>query len=102
MSRKDFQAVEDICLSLSAELDRRTISFPELMNLEVDSVLTLTRPTGENVDLYAGKVLIGYGEILVVETTLAVRVADLHKAPAHEQEEESRDGALSLPPASDS
>ena len=47
------------------------------MRLEPESILELKRPTGENVDIYAGKVLVGNGEILVVESSLAVRLADL-------------------------
>ena len=62
---------------LRAELDQRTISFPALLGLEVGSILQLTRPTGENVDLYAANVLIGCGEILVMDSNLAVRMADL-------------------------
>jgi flagellar motor switch/type III secretory pathway protein FliN len=62
---------------LRAELDQRTISFPALLGLEIGSILQLTRPTGENVDLYAGDVQIGCGEILVIDSNLAVRKADL-------------------------
>ena len=69
----DFKIVENVKIVIRAELDRRTISFPELMKLEPGSVLELNRPTGENVDLYAEKVLLGNGEILVVESNLAVR-----------------------------
>jgi flagellar motor switch protein FliN/FliY len=76
-SMADFQIVENVKIVISAELDRRTIAFPELMRLEPGSILELRRPTGENVDIYAGKVLLGNGEILVVESNLAVRVADL-------------------------
>jgi len=74
----DFHIVENVKIMISAELDKRTIGFPELMRLEPGSILELRRPTGENVDIYAGKVLLGNGEILVVESNLAVRVADLY------------------------
>jgi flagellar motor switch protein FliN len=73
----DFKIVENVKILVRAELDRRTISFPELMKLEPGSILELNRPTGENVDLYLEKVLLGNGEILFVEANLAVRVADL-------------------------
>jgi flagellar motor switch protein FliM len=72
-----FRRLEEIPLVLRAELDRRTISFGELMKLDVGSLLVLSRPTGENIDLYAGEVLIGSGEILVVDTSMAIRIADL-------------------------
>ncbi len=73
----DFQIVENVKIVISVELDKRMIGLPELMRLEPGSVLELRRPTGENVDIFAGKVLLGNGEILVVESNLAVRVADL-------------------------
>jgi flagellar motor switch/type III secretory pathway protein FliN len=79
---EQFQLLEEIPLTLRAELDRRSISFGELMKLDVGSLLLLSRPTGENIDLYAGEVLIGSGEILVVDSSMAVRIADLHdRAP---------------------
>lgn len=78
---KRFDSIGDIPMELRAELDRRPISCQELLELKVGSLLVLTRPTGENIDVYAGEVLIGTGEILVVDNTLAVRVADLHELP---------------------
>jgi flagellar motor switch protein FliN len=74
---EDFQAILDVPLTLSAELDQRKISVSDLLALEVGSLLPLTRPTGENLDLYAGDVLLGSGEILVIDSGLAVRVAEL-------------------------
>jgi flagellar motor switch protein FliN/FliY len=74
----DFRIVENVKIVISAELDSRTIGFPELMRLEPGSILELRRPTGENIDIYAGKVLLANGEILVVESSLAVRVTDLY------------------------
>ena len=59
------------------------------MRLEPGSILELKRPTGENVDIYAGKVLLGNGEILVVESNLAVRVADLFYRNGVKKEESS-------------
>jgi flagellar motor switch/type III secretory pathway protein FliN len=88
----NFQIIENVNITLRAELDRRTIGFSELMELEVDSVLPLTRPTGENVDIYAGKILLGSGEILVIDSTLSVRVADIRdklKGRAAETAEQS-------------
>jgi flagellar motor switch protein FliN/FliY len=89
----DFKIIENVKIVISVELDSRIIGFPELMRLEPGSILQLKRPTGENVDIYAGKVLLGNGEILVVESNLAVRVADLFQRNGDKKEEE----ALALP-----
>lgn len=83
----DFHIVENVKIVISAELDKRMIGFPELMRLEPGSILELRRPTGENVDIYAGKVLLGNGEILVVESNLAIRVADLYYRNGVKKEE---------------
>jgi flagellar motor switch protein FliN len=73
----DFSAIEDIPITLCAELDCRKIHFRELFNLGEGSVVAFPRPTGENVDLYVEEVRIGTGEILIVDSTLAVRVSDI-------------------------
>jgi flagellar motor switch/type III secretory pathway protein FliN len=77
-----FELIDDIPLELRAELDRRTISFRELIELESGSVISLARPAGENIDLYAGEVLIGSGEILVLDGIMTLRLADLLGGPA--------------------
>ena len=72
-----YQRIADVPVTLRAELDRRVVKIGELMKFDVDTVLPLTRPAGENIDLYIGEVLLGTGEILVVEGVMALRVADL-------------------------
>jgi flagellar motor switch/type III secretory pathway protein FliN len=52
-----------------------------MLELAPDTLLPLSRPAGENIDIYVGDVLIGSGEVLVVDSCLAVRVADLGSRP---------------------
>lgn len=77
-----YAPVMDVDLTIYAELDRRTVTFRELVSLDIDSLLPLSRPSGENIDIYVGGALLGNGEILVVEANLAVRIADLHDKPS--------------------
>ena len=67
----------DVPVQVSAELDRRTISVRDLLKLEENHLLLLGRPAGENIDVFAGDVLIATAEILASEERLAVRIADL-------------------------
>jgi flagellar motor switch protein FliN len=71
------QCVTDVPLTLRAELDQKLMTFGELLDLDIGSVIRLSRPTGENIDIYAGDVLIGWGEILLMDGNMSVRVADL-------------------------
>lgn len=75
----DFQELENVKLSVVAELDRGTISMGELLNLNVGDVLPFARPIGENIDLFAADILIGNAEILAVNEKLAVRIADVNR-----------------------
>ncbi len=74
-----FQPIEDVPLTLRAELNRQDISFGELLAFDVGTILPLSRPTGENVDLYVEDVLLGSGEILLVDSAVAVRVVDVRE-----------------------
>jgi flagellar motor switch/type III secretory pathway protein FliN len=77
-----FEQLSDIELKLHAELDHRDFPFEHLINLRAGSVLLLGRPTGENIDVYVGEVLIAAGEILILESTLAICIADLKGKPS--------------------
>lgn len=72
-----FGPIADVVITMAAELDRRPITVAELVRLEEESIVTLNRPAGENIDIYIGDTLMGSGEILVIDGTLAIRVADL-------------------------
>jgi flagellar motor switch protein FliN/FliY len=79
---EQFHLLNDVPVMLYAEVDHRRISVKELLEMQVDSILELPKPAGENINLYAGDVFIGTGEILVVDSSLSVRVADIKdKAP---------------------
>ena len=82
ISVEAFETFADVDLTLSAIIDRRTISVPELLQLETGQLLPLSRPAGENIDLFIGDVLIGSAEILVTDDKVAVRVAELNNKPA--------------------
>jgi len=82
ISLESYALIMDVDVGIYAELDQRIVSFGELVSLDIDSLLPLSRSSGENIDLYVGEVLLGNGEILVVDGKLAVRVADLRDKPS--------------------
>ncbi|MCC7340079.1 MAG: FliM/FliN family flagellar motor switch protein [Bryobacterales bacterium] len=63
-------------MEMEVELDRRTISIREMLNFEPGSVIALSRAAGENVDVWMNGILIGFGEIVVLEDKLGVRITD--------------------------
>jgi len=65
-------------IDLEVELDRKVMSLGELMELEEGAVLRMTRSAGENVDILVDGTLIGFGEIVIIEDTMGIRVTDFH------------------------
>jgi flagellar motor switch protein FliN len=66
----------DVPLNVNVELDRRIMTVREVLQLDVDSVLKMNRSAGENLDLIIGGAVIGYGEIVISETTTGIRITD--------------------------
>jgi flagellar motor switch protein FliN len=66
----------NIPLNVDVELDRRTMTVRELLQLDANSVLKMNRSAGENLDIRMGGALIGAGEIVISETVTGVRITD--------------------------
>ena len=64
----------DIPIDIQVELDRRFLRLHEVLELQEGSVVTLTKPAGEPLDVFVGGVLLGKGEALVLNETFGVRV----------------------------
>ncbi len=70
--------LHDICLDVDVELDRKTIAMREILELEKGSILKMTRSAGENIDIFVGGSLVAFGEIVLVEDLVAVRITDFN------------------------
>jgi flagellar motor switch protein FliN len=46
------------------------------MQIEVGEVLRMTRSAGENIDILVDGTLIGFGEIVIIEDAMGIRVTD--------------------------
>jgi flagellar motor switch protein FliN/FliY len=68
----------DIPIAIEAELDRKTMTVAEILRLAPGSVIKLTRSAGENIDIRMGSRLVAFGEIVVLEETLGVRITDFN------------------------
>ena len=69
----------DVPLDLEAELDRCALTVRELLDLEEGSVISTSRSAGENIDIYFSEALVGFGEIVIMESIMGVRITDVRK-----------------------
>jgi len=75
-------SLADVPVEVSVHLDHRIMTVREVLRLNQGSVLRLERSAGENVDFYVGDVLLGCGEVVIVENTVAVRLTDFKMGAA--------------------
>jgi len=68
----------DVAIEVEVELDRKQLTVREVLELEAGTVLKMTRSAGENIDVLIGGSLVGFGEIVLVEDTVAVRITDFN------------------------
>jgi flagellar motor switch protein FliN/FliY len=66
----------DVPVSLEMELDRKVMPIKEILGWQPGSVVWLTRSAGEAIDIYAGGALVGFGEVVIIETTFGIRITD--------------------------
>jgi flagellar motor switch protein FliN len=64
----------DVPIEVRVELDRLNLKLVDVLNLAPGSVLSLPKPAGEPLDIYVGGILLGSGEIMLLNENLGVRV----------------------------
>ena len=68
----------DVPLEICVELDRRIVSLREVLELETGTIIELRRSAGENIDILIGGVLAAFGEIVIIENTMGIRITDFN------------------------
>jgi flagellar motor switch protein FliN/FliY len=67
----------DVDLQLTIELGRTVLPLGEVLRLGPGSVVKLAKQVGEPVDVLANGKLIARGELVVLDSALAVRITDV-------------------------
>jgi flagellar motor switch protein FliN/FliY len=68
--------IADVPIEIEVELDRVESKIGALLDLDIDSVLEMPRSAGENLDIYIGGKLAAFGEIVIIENTMGIRITD--------------------------
>jgi len=66
----------DVPVQVEVELGRRVMTIAQILDLHPDSVIRIARSAGDNIDILMGGTVIGYGEIVIIEDTVGVRITD--------------------------
>ena len=76
MPLEEISRFADVPVDVEVELDRRVLTIKEILELEAGCVIGMTRSAGENIDLYVAGKLVGFGEIVLIENNIGVRITD--------------------------
>jgi flagellar motor switch protein FliN/FliY len=78
MSTAQMSHLMDVPIEISVELDRKVVTLEQILELEAGGVLKLSRSAGENIDILIGGTLVAFGEIVVIEDMMGVRITDFN------------------------
>jgi flagellar motor switch protein FliN/FliY len=78
-SHQEIAHYSDVPVDIEVELDRKIMSIGAILDLKVGSVVKMTRSAGENIDILVGGTLVGFGEIVIIEESMGVRITDFNE-----------------------
>lgn len=79
-----FARLLDVPCPVEVVLGSGHISVRQCLALERDSVVRLTQPAGQDLQVLVGEVPVARGEVIVTDETAAVRVTEILKNPSSE------------------
>jgi flagellar motor switch protein FliN/FliY len=69
----------DVPVDVEVELGHRVMTIAQILELGPESVIRIARSAGDNIDILVGATLIGYGEIVIIEDAVGVRITDFRQ-----------------------
>ncbi|UDQ98136.1 flagellar motor switch protein FliN [Lentisphaerota bacterium WC36G] len=75
--QKNLQMLFDIPVTVSAQLGQAQVKVSDLINLNTGSVIELNRLAGESVDLMVNGVVVGKGDVVVVNDNFGIRITEI-------------------------
>lgn len=70
--------IADVRIEVEVQLDQRWMKLSEILELDEGSILEMRRSAGENIDIYVGSKLLAFGEIVIIENIMGVRITDFN------------------------
>jgi flagellar motor switch protein FliN/FliY len=70
--------IGNVSIDIEVLLDSRWMKLSDILALEEGSIVEMRRSAGENIDIFIGKKLAAFGEIVIIETTMGVRITDFN------------------------
>ena len=74
ITSRDLGSLAALPIEIEGILDERSVTMRELMTLRPGSLVRLQRSAGEYVDVVSGGARLGFGEVVVIENVIGIRM----------------------------
>ena len=74
----DMQYFWDVPVGVIVQLGERCMKIREILQLQVGSVISLTKSAGENVDIMINGRVVAFGEVMQLEGSTGIRITELN------------------------
>jgi flagellar motor switch protein FliN len=78
MPLEELAHIAEVPIDVEVQLDQRWMKLSEILSLEEGSIIEMRRSAGENLDIYIGSRLAAFGEIVIIESIMGVRITDFN------------------------
>jgi flagellar motor switch protein FliN/FliY len=75
---EEVEHIATVPIEIEVQLARRWMKLSDILALEEGSIVEMDRSAGENIDVFIGHKLAAFGEIVIIETTMGVRITDFN------------------------
>ena len=77
-AQEEIAHIANVPIEIEVQLDSRWMKLSEILALEEGSIIEMKRSAGENIDIFIGNKLAAFGEIVIIESTMGVRITDFN------------------------
>ena len=63
-------------MEICVDLDQVVMTVNQVLKLEQGNIIKMNRSAGENINISIGGALVAFGEIVIIETAMGVRITD--------------------------
>ncbi len=69
----------DLKVEVEVQVDKKPLTLRQILDLQNNSIIKLSRSAGENIDLLIGGAPVCHGEIVIIEETVGIRITDFRE-----------------------
>ncbi|MDR0311627.1 MAG: flagellar motor switch protein FliN [Acidobacteriota bacterium] len=75
---EELQFFGDVPFGITVQLGERRMNIGDILQLQIGSVISLSKSAGENVDVLINGRLVAFGEVMELEGSTGIRITELN------------------------